>query len=106
MQILKNRRRGLCINYLEKESSEMMEYIKATSKDEEQICQMYEKRGYRTIKFDQWTVANDVILVYGIMEKALSASNTSICYEGKYFIPKMNTENGDKWKGASILIEQ
>lgn len=68
-------------------------------------CHMYEKRGYRTIKFDQWTVENDVILVYGIMEKALSASNTSICYEGKYFIPKMNTENRDKWKGASILIE-
>lgn len=57
--------------------------------------QMYEKRGYKTIKHQQWSVANDVILVYGIMEKSLPALNTSICYEGKYFIPKMNTENGE-----------
>lgn len=32
---------------------------------------MYEKRGYKTIKHEQWFVENDVILVYGIMEKAL-----------------------------------
>lgn len=56
---------------------------------------MYEKRGYQTIKHEQWSVENDVILVYGIMEKALHVSDTSICYEGKYFIPKMNTENGE-----------
>jgi GNAT superfamily N-acetyltransferase len=31
--------------------------------------QMYEKRGYRTIKHQQWSVENDVILVYEIMEK-------------------------------------
>ncbi len=58
-------------------------------------CQMYGKRGYKTIKYDQWAVENDVILVYGIMEKGLPALDTSICYEGKYFIPKMNTENGE-----------
>lgn len=82
-------------------------------------CQMYEKRGYRTIKYDQWGVENDVILVYGIMEKALPASNTSICYEGKcHSIPQVMEDgtielreewqwlNGDKSKGASILIEQ
>lgn len=57
--------------------------------------QMYEKRGYKTIKYQQWPVANGVILVYGIMEKSLPAANTSICYEGKYFIPKMNSENGE-----------
>lgn len=56
---------------------------------------MYEKRGYQTIRHEQWSVENDVILVYGIMEKALHISDTSICYEGKFFLPKMNTENGE-----------
>lgn len=57
--------------------------------------QMYEKRGYRTIKHQQWSVENDVILVYEIMEKALPVPNTSICYDGRCFIPKINTENGE-----------
>ena len=56
---------------------------------------LYENRGYKTIKHEQWSVENDVILVYGIMEKALPVSDTSICYEGKLFIPQMNTENGE-----------
>ena len=30
---------------------------------------LYENRGYKTIKHEQWSVENDVILVYGIMDK-------------------------------------
>ena len=33
--------------------------------------QMYEKRGYQTIRHDRWNVENDVVLVYEIMEKNL-----------------------------------
>ena len=68
--------------------------------------QMYEKRGYKTIKYQQWPVANGVILVYGIMEKSLPAANISICYEGKYFIPKMNSENGELDKQTIFSYHQ
>ena len=33
------------------------------------MSQMYEKRGYQTIRNDRWNVENDVVLVYEIMEK-------------------------------------
>lgn len=40
--------------------------------------QLYEHRGYRTVKHEKWTVENDVILVYEIMEKVVrSSSNLS-----------------------------
>lgn len=65
--------------------------------------QMYEKRGYRTLRHEQWVVENDVILVYGIMEKSLPVSDTSVCYDGKCFIPKMNTENGEV-DGQTIFL--
>ena len=33
---------------------------------------LYEKRDYKTIKYERWNVANDVILVYEVMEKCLT----------------------------------
>lgn len=56
---------------------------------------LYEKRGYQTIRHDKWNVENDAVLVYEIMEKKLAKAITDICYEGKIFVPKMNTENGE-----------
>lgn len=56
---------------------------------------LYERRGYRTIQHEKWSVENDVVLVYEIMEKALSQSVTDICYDGKKFCPRVNTENGE-----------
>lgn len=35
-------------------------------------CQFYERRGYVTVRHDTWNCENDVVLVYGIMEKALA----------------------------------
>lgn len=32
-------------------------------------CRFYECRGYRTIRHEKWTVENDVVLVYEVMEK-------------------------------------
>lgn len=34
--------------------------------------QLYERRGYRTIRHEKWFVENDVVLVYEVMEKELS----------------------------------
>lgn len=56
---------------------------------------LYEKRGYKTIKHEKWNVENGVVLVYEIMEKTLASGNTDICYEGRFFVPKVNTENGE-----------
>ena len=56
---------------------------------------LYEKRGYKTIKHNRWNVEIGVVLVYEIMEKALVDTDTDICYEGRCFIPKANTENGE-----------
>ena len=55
---------------------------------------LYEKRGYKTVKHEKWSVENGVVLVYEIMEKPFAGANTDICYEGRLFMPKNNTENG------------
>lgn len=57
--------------------------------------QLYEKRGYHTIKHDQYEVANDAILVYEIMEKPLSRTGENISYNGRVFTIKENTANGE-----------
>lgn len=56
---------------------------------------LYEQRGYRTVKHEKWSVGNDVILVYEVMEKELLKRDTDICYDGKRFCPRANTENGE-----------
>ena len=35
-------------------------------------CQLYEKRGYRTTKYEKIALEEDVFLVYGIMEKSFA----------------------------------
>lgn len=32
-------------------------------------CQLYMKRGYRTVRYERWDCDNGAVLVYGIMEK-------------------------------------
>ena len=56
---------------------------------------LYEKRGYQTIRHERWNVENGVVLVYEIMEKQFAKVTTDISYEGRVFVPKMNTENGE-----------
>ena len=36
-----------------------------------------------------------MILAYEVMEKELNKASTDICYDGRRFIPKMNSENGE-----------
>lgn len=56
---------------------------------------LYEHRGYKTVEHKKWNVKNDVVLVYEIMEKHLSTVSTKINYDGKVFIAKENSENGE-----------
>lgn len=58
-------------------------------------AQLYEKMGYKTIKHEKYPVENDVVLAYEVMEKELHWTNTAIDYDGKIFVPKMNSENGE-----------
>lgn len=55
----------------------------------------YERRGYQTKKHDRHYVEHGVVLVYEIMEKTLPSSNCSICYDGRFFVSKSNTANGE-----------
>ena len=56
---------------------------------------LYEKLGFSTIKHERYPVENGVILVYEVMEKELCKVITDINYDGRKFIPKMNSENGE-----------
>lgn len=56
---------------------------------------LYEKLGFCTVRHDQHLVENGVVLVYEIMEKELRRTDTDIHYEGRRFIPKRNSENGE-----------
>lgn len=56
---------------------------------------LYEKLGYSVIKHEKYPVENKVILVYEVMEKELHKIITKIDYDGRKFVPKMNTENGE-----------
>lgn len=55
---------------------------------------LYEKLGFSIIKHERYHVKNGVILVYEVMEKELCKDITDINYDGRKFIPKMNSENG------------
>ena len=56
---------------------------------------LYEKPGFSTIKHERYPIENGVILAYEVMEKELNKASTDICYDGRRFIPKMNSENGE-----------
>lgn len=56
---------------------------------------LYEKLGFSTIKHEKNQVENGVILAYEIMEKELQKVSTDVKYDGRKFVPKMNSENGE-----------
>lgn len=45
------------------------EYAKVCLDASLPACQFYERRGYVTVRHETWNCENDVVLVYGIMEK-------------------------------------
>lgn len=56
---------------------------------------LYEKRGYSTIEHCRYSVDSGVVLVYEVMEKLLIKNTTRINYDGKKFVPRVNTNNGE-----------
>lgn len=56
---------------------------------------LYEKLGFITTKHEKYPVKNGVVLAYEIMEKELHDIFTNINYDGRKFIPKVNSENGE-----------
>ena len=46
-------------------------------------------------KHERYPVENEVILAYEVMEKELNKASTDICYDGRRFIPRMNSKNGE-----------
>lgn len=56
---------------------------------------LYEHRGYKTIGHGKYELENGVKLVYEIMEKKLADNRTKIDYDGKIFVPIVNSENGE-----------
>lgn len=67
---------------------------------------LYEKLGFATIKHDRHLVENGVILAYEVMEKELHKASTKINYDGRKFIPKMNSENGEVSEQTVFLYHQ
>lgn len=67
---------------------------------------LYEKLGFSTIKHERYTVENRVILAYEVMEKELHQVSTGINYDGRKFIPKMNSENGEINEQTLFLYHQ
>lgn len=67
---------------------------------------LYEKLGFSTIKHERYLVENGVILAYEVMEKELHQVSSTINYDGRKFIPKMNSENGEVSEQTIFLYHQ
>ena len=67
---------------------------------------LYEKWGFSTIKHERYPVKNGVILAYEVMEKELCKASTDICYDGRRFIPKMNSKNGEVNEQTTFTYHQ
>ena len=77
------------------EAEIMEKYDKANLDASLPAAALYEKLGFTTVKHEKYPVENGVVLVYEIMEKELHRNSTEINYDGRKFIPKMNSENGE-----------
>ena len=67
---------------------------------------LYEKLGFSTIKHERYPVENGVILAYEVMEKELYQVSSAINYDGRKFVPKMNSENGEVSEQTLFLYHQ
>lgn len=67
---------------------------------------LYEKLGFATVKHERYPVENGVILAYEVMEKELHKISTDINYDGRKFITKMNSENGEVGEQTNFTYHQ
>jgi len=66
----------------------------------------YEHRGYKTFRHEELIINENARLTYEVMEKYIAVPKTDIFYDGKYFIPKINTENGEIDSQTLFLYHQ
>ena len=57
--------------------------------------EIYLKRGYKEIESHSILTINGDYLYYDVMEKTLISSSAIFNYDGKIFVPKINSENGE-----------
>lgn len=88
------------------EAQIMEKYDKAYLDASLPAAALYEKLGFSTIKHERYPVENGVILAYKVMEKELNKASTDICYDGRRFIPKMNSENGEVSEQTTFTYHQ
>lgn len=67
---------------------------------------LYEKLGFSTIKHERYPVENEVILAYEVMEKEFNQASSAINYDGRKFVPKINSENGEVNAQTVFLYHQ
>lgn len=67
---------------------------------------LYEKLGFSTIKHERYPVENGVILAYEVMGKELHQVSSTVDYDGRKFVPKMNSENGEVSEQTIFLYHQ
>ena len=70
------------------------------------VAALYEKLGFVNVMHERYPVENGVILVYEVMEKELHKISTDINYDGRKFIPKMNSENGEVGEQTNFTYHQ
>ncbi|MFT8352132.1 GNAT family N-acetyltransferase [Clostridium saccharoperbutylacetonicum] len=76
-------------NYISKNSKKVQLDASLPAKE------IYLKRGYKEIESHSILTQNGDYLYYDVMEKNLNLSSMMLNYDGKTFIPKINTENGE-----------
>lgn len=67
---------------------------------------LYEKLGFSTIKHERYPIENEVILAYEVMEKEFHQASSAINYDGRKFVPKINSENGEVNTETVFLYHQ
>ena len=87
------------------EAQIMEKYDKAYLDASLPAAALYEKLGFSTIKHERYSVENGVILAYEVMEKELNKASTDICYDGRRFIPKMNSLSEREQRIYNMICE-
>lgn len=67
---------------------------------------LYGKLGFSTINHERYPVENGVILAYEVMEKEIYQISSAINYNGRKFVPEMNSENGEVSEQTLFLYHQ
>lgn len=57
--------------------------------------QLYEHLGYHSVRHEQVVVENQRVLVYEVMEKEVVPKHKKPMYDGKQFVPLMNSKTGE-----------